>query len=148
MRFTLALCAVLIASAAYAKEPKADQTGKLLQVDSVPCGPAKAHANNLADEMSAVNLGNSSGNGAQRGPCHEYVLQADEMIYHIRPRDRKRSVLLPVGDLAQFRLEKNRMKLRVVDRDNIEREYVVVSVTPRNQSSTADARPVRLNHLQ
>lgn len=75
-------------------------------------------------------------------------MQADEMIYRTRPRDQKHSVLLPVGDLAQFRLVKNRVKLRVVDLDNIEREYVVVSATPRTESSTADARPVRLNHLQ
>jgi hypothetical protein len=80
--------------------------------------------------------------------CQEYVLQAERTIYHIRPRDEKHPVLLPVGDQAQFRLEKDKMVLRVEDLDNKDREYIVVSMTPRSDSSTADATSVRLNHLQ
>jgi hypothetical protein len=40
------------------------------------------------------------------------------------------------------------MLLRVEDLDNKERQYDVVSMTPRSDSSTADASPVHLNHLQ
>jgi hypothetical protein len=57
-------------------------------------------------------------------------------------------VLLPVGEKAQFRLVKNKMLLRVEDLDSKEREYIVVSMTPRTDSSTAEASPSRLNHLQ
>jgi hypothetical protein len=32
--------------------------------------------------------------------------------------------------------------------NNKEREYVVVSMTPRSDSTAADATPSRLNHLQ
>jgi hypothetical protein len=39
------------------------------------------------------------------------------------------------------------MLLRVEYLDSKEREYVVVSITPRSES-TADATPARLNHLQ
>ena len=53
------------------------------------------------------------------------------MIYHIRPRDEKHPALLPVGEKAQFRLDKDKMLLRVEDGDNKEREYIVVSMTPR-----------------
>jgi len=53
------------------------------------------------------------------------------VIYHIRPRDEKHPVLLPVGEKAQFRMEKDKMVLRVEDGDNKEREYSVVSMTPR-----------------
>jgi hypothetical protein len=56
-------------------------------------------------------------------------------------------MLLPVGQNAQFRLEKNKMLLRVEGLDGKEREYVVVSIKPRGDS-TADASPARLNHLQ
>jgi hypothetical protein len=39
------------------------------------------------------------------------------------------------------------MHLRVEDLDGKERDYLVVSMTPRSDRSTADAVPSRLNHL-
>jgi hypothetical protein len=53
-----------------------------------------------------------------------------------------------VGEQAQFRLQKDRMLLRVEDLDSKEREYIVVSMTPRSEESTAAATPARVNHLQ
>ena len=146
MRSKLALCAVLtLASATFAKEPKPYQTGKLLQMDSVQCGTAEKDATSLAGEM----LGTDSGSKKTHELlCQEYVLQSDHVIYRIRPRDEKHPVLLPVGEQAQFRLQKDKMLLRVEDLDNKEREYIVVSMTPRSDSSTADASISRINHLQ
>jgi hypothetical protein len=46
--------------------------------------------------------------------------------------------VLPVGETAQFHIEKDYMKLSVEGSDNKEREYVVVSMTPRGQTQTAD----------
>ena len=80
--------------------------------------------------------------------CAEYVLQTERVTYRIRPRNEKHAVLLPVSDLAQFRVEKDKILLRVEDFDNKERIFVVISMAPRTDSSTADATPVRLNHLQ
>jgi hypothetical protein len=120
----LVLASILLAATAYGKEPKAYQSGKLLQMDSVSCG-AKT----------------------QEALCQEYLLQTDKVDYRIRPRDAKHAVLLPVGEQAQFRLEKGKMHLRVEYVDNKERDYLVVSSAPRSES-TATARPVRLNHLQ
>jgi hypothetical protein len=145
MRSKLAVCVVLIASAANAKEPKAYQTGKLLQMDSVRCGVAEKEAKSLASEVVGTDSVNKK---TQELLCQEYVLQAERVIYRIRPRDEKHPVLLPVGNQAQFRLEKDKMILRVEDLDSKEREYTVVSMTPRTDSSTADATPARLNHLQ
>lgn len=146
MRSKWMLCAVLgLASAAYAKEPKAYQTGKLLQMDSVQCGMAEKDGKSFAGEM----LGTDSGSKKTHELlCQEYLLQSDKTIYRIRPRDEKHPVLLPVGDHAQFRLEKDKMLLRVEDLDNKEREYIVVSMTPRSDGSTADASSSRVNHLQ
>jgi hypothetical protein len=133
MRSNLTLCVVLcLASAAYAKDPKAYQSGKLLQMDSAPCGVAE----------------NGDGKKTQDLLCQEYVLQAERVIYRIRPRDEKHPVLLPISDRAQFRVEKDKILLRVEDFDTKERKFVVVSMAPRTDSSTADATPVRLNHLQ
>ncbi len=139
------LCVLLLASAAFAKEPKPYQTGKLLQMDSVSCGMDEKDGNSLAGEMIGTD---SAHKKTHELPCQEYVLQTERVIYRIRPKDDKHPVLLPVGDQAQFRLEKDRMLLRVEDLDNKEREYIVVSMTPRSDASTADASPARLNHLQ
>jgi hypothetical protein len=137
MRSKLALCVVLgLASAAYAKEPKHYQSGKLLQMDSVRCGTAEKDAKSLAGEMLGADSGSKK---TQEVLCQEYVLQADKVIYRIRPRDEKHPVLLPVGEQAQFRMQKDKMLLSVEDLDGKEREYLVVSMTPRSDSSTADA---------
>jgi hypothetical protein len=146
MRSKLTLCVVLgLAALAYAKEPKPFQTGKLLQMDSVRCGTAEKDAKSVASEIIGTDSGTRK---TQELLCQEYVLQAERVIYHIRPRDEKHPALLPVGDQAQFRLEKDKMLLRVLDLDNKEREYFVVSMTPRTDASSADATPARLNHLQ
>lgn len=146
MRSKLMVCLVLgLASAAYAKDPKAYQTGKLLQMDSVQCGIAEKDAKSFAGEM----LGSDSGSKkTEELLCQEYVLQSDKVIYRVRPRDEKHPALLPVGEYAQFRLDKDKMLLRVEGVENKEREYIVVSMTPRTDSNTADATPTRLNHLQ
>lgn len=146
MRSKVAFCLVLtLATSAFAKEPKPYQTGKLLQMDSVQCGMAEKDAKSFAGEM----LGTDSGSKKTHELlCQEYVLQSEHVIYRIRPRDEKHPVLLPVGEQAQFRLQKDKMLLRVEDLDNKEREYTVVSMTPRSDSSTADAFTSRINHLQ
>ena len=146
MRSKWMLCVVLgVASAAFAKSPKPYQTGKLVQMDSVQCGMAEKDAKSFAGEMLGTDSGSKK---TQEVLCQEYVLQAERVIYRIRPRDEKHPVLLPVGEQAQFRLQKDKMLLMVEDLDSKEREYIVVSMTPRSDTSTADATPAHANHLQ
>ena len=57
----------------------------------------------------------------------------------IRPRDEKHPVLLPVGEQAQFRMQKDKMILRVEDLDDKDREYTVVSMTPREDAGAEKA---------
>ena len=140
------MCMILgLASAAYAKDPKAYQSGKLLQMDSVQRGVAEKDAKSFAGEMLGTDSGSKK---TQELLGQEYVLESERVIYRIRPRDEKHPVLLPVGEQAQFRLQKDKMLLRVEDLDGKEREYIVVSMTPRRDSNPADATAVRLNHLQ
>jgi len=128
----LVLVSLLLAATAYAKDLKAYQDGTVLQMDSVQCGEdTKDAKKGKTHELL----------------CQEYVLQTDQVIYRIRPKDDKHPVLLPVGERAQFRLEKVKMLLRVESLDGKEREFVVVSVKPRGDSA-ADASPSHLNHLQ
>ncbi|HJX00542.1 MAG TPA: hypothetical protein VJ453_10285 [Terriglobales bacterium] len=145
MRFKIQCVLLALATAAFAKDPQPYQTGKLLQMDSVQCGVAEKDAKSFAGEM----LGTDSGSKKiQEVLCQEYVLQAERVIYRIRPRDEKHPVLLPVGERAQFRLHKDKMLLQVEDRDGKEREYIVVSMAPRSESDSADASSPHINHLQ
>jgi len=68
--------------------------------------------------------------------CQEYVLQAERVVYRIRPKDDKHPVLLPIGEIAQFRISKDKLILRVPESDGKEREYIVVSMTPREKTET------------
>src|SRR6266700_8369537 len=115
MRSKLMFCVVLaLASAAYAREPKAYQTAKLLQMDSVQCGMAEKEGKSFVGEM----LGTDSGSKKTHELlCQEYLLQSERVIYRIRPRDEKHPALLPVGERAQFRVVKDKMLLRVEDLD-------------------------------
>jgi len=127
---------VLLASVAYGKEPKPHQSGKLLQMESVACGLDENSGKTFVGEIVGTD-------GAHKKThellCQEYVLQSDKVIYRIRPRDEKHPVLLPVGEQAQFRMEKDRMILRVEDLDDKDRQYTVVSMTPRDDSSPEKA---------
>jgi hypothetical protein len=145
MRSKLFVCVLLLASVAYAKEPKTYQRGKLLQMDSVDCGMIEKDSQSVAGEMLGAD---SASKNTHQLLCHEYVLQTDKVIYRIRPRDEKHPVLLPVGEKVKFRMQKDKMLVRSEDVDSKERAYLVVSVTPRSDSSTAEASTPRLNHLQ
>jgi hypothetical protein len=145
MRYrSLVLASIVLAATAYAKEPKAYQSGTLLQMDSVKCGVDEKDAKSFTGEMIGTDSGHKK---TEELLCQEYVLQTDKMVYRIRPKDAKHPALLPVGEQAQFRLDKDKLVLLVESLDSKEREYTVVSMTPRTDS-TADASPVRPNHLQ
>jgi hypothetical protein len=131
----IALLALICASFAYARDQRAPQSGTLLQMDSVECGTDQKSAKSLTGEI----IGTDSAHQKMHTLlCQEYLLQTDRIIYRIRPKDDKHPALLPVGEKAQFHIEKDHMKLRVEDLDDKEREYVVVSMTPRAEAQTAD----------
>lgn len=128
MRPTVIIVVSLLAATCFAREPKPSQSGTLLQMDSVGCGMDENSGKSIAGELIGTD-------GAHKKThellCQEYVLQTDRVIYRIRPRDEKHPALLPVGEHAQFRMEKDKMVLRVEDLDSKERDYIVVSMTPR-----------------
>jgi hypothetical protein len=136
MKSRVMLGAVLLVSVAYAKEPKPRQTGKLVQMESVACGVDENSGKSFAGELIGTD---SAHKKTHELLCQEYILQSERVIFRIRPRDEKHPVLLPVGEQAQFRLAKDRMILRVEDLDDKDREYVVVSMTPRDETSSEKA---------
>lgn len=133
----IAIFVMLGASFAYARDHQAPQSGTLLQMDSVQCGTDQKSDKSLAGELIGTDNGHQKMHTLL---CQEYLLQADHIVYRIRPKDDKHPALLPVGSKAQFHIEKDYMKLRVEDlgdKDK-ERDYIVVSMTPRTEVQTAD----------
>ncbi len=116
----LSLFAVLAwaGSAAGAKE-RGYERGMIVSMTSVPCGSqVKRHKK------------------TQELLCQEYVLRSDTMEYHIRQGEPKRTDLLPVGLQAEFRLDKDRMRVRVPGSGK-EREYQVVSEAARTDMNAS-----------
>lgn len=127
--------AAAMSPAAQAKE-KHYQSGKLLRMDSVPCGMDQKNGKSIAGEMLGTDAAHMK---TKELLCPEYVLETDKIVYHIRPKDDKHPALLPIGEKAQFRLEKDKMVLRVEDMDDKDREYFVVSMTPNTSSDRDDS---------
>ena|SRR5258708_39423977 len=136
MRIHFVLALALVASTALAKEPKHYQSGKLLRMDSVTCGMDQKNGKTLAGEMIGTDSAHMK---TKEVLCQEYVLESSKVTYHIRPRDEKHPALLSIGEKAQFRLEKDKMLLRVEDGDDKDRDYIVVSMTPTTSSENETA---------
>jgi hypothetical protein len=111
-----------------AKDKPAFERGVLLQMDSTHCGFAEKGSKTVAGEILGTD---GQHKNTQEVLCQEYILKSDRLIYRIRPKDDKHPTLLPVGESAEFRIHKDRMLLRVPESDGKEREYIVVSMTPR-----------------
>lgn len=143
MRLQYVLAAVLLVSVAQAREPRHYQSGKLVKMDSVKCGTDAKDGKSFAGELIGTD---SSHMKTRELLCQEYTLQTDSVLYHIRPKDEKHPALLPIGNQAQFRLDKDKMILRVEDYDDKERDYEVVSMSPvdsTQESATSNANAPR-----
>ncbi len=132
MKRILVPCLMLMTTyAGYAKDKPAYQSGVLLQMDSASCGFAEKGSKTVAGEILGTDGQHQK---TQEVLCQEYILQTDRLIFRIRPRDEKHPALLPVGETAQYRLNKDKLLLRVPELDSKEREYIVVSMTPRGDA--------------
>src|SRR3984893_16038406 len=119
-----------------AKDRPAYERGVLLQMDSTHCGYAEKDGKTLTGEILGTD---GQQKKTQEVLCQEYILKSDRLIYRIRPKDDKHPTLLPVGESAEFRIHKDRMLLRVPESDGKEREYIVVSMTPRADAAETSA---------
>lgn len=117
----------LLSLAAFAKEPRFYQKGQLVNMESVPCGYAENSGKTLKGQILGTDGGHKN---TKEMLCQEYVLRSDKVLYRIRPRDEKHPVLLPVGETAEFRIQKDRLYLKITEMDEKERDYTVVSMSP------------------
>ena len=139
-RMNTKLCALagclLLAGVCSAKEHEDYQKGTLLRMDSAPCGMQEKGGKSVTGELLGTDSQNKK---TQEVLCQEYVLQGEKVVYRIRPKDDKHPALLPIGENAQFRLHKDKLILKVAEGDDKEREYIVVSMTPREDRREAVA---------
>jgi len=133
--FALASC-LLLAGICSAKDRDDYQKGTLLKMESSPCGMQEKGGKSITGELIGTD---SQSKKTKEVLCQEYVLQAEKVIYRIRPNDDKHPALLPIGETAQFRLHKDKLILKVAEGDGKEREYIVVSMTPREDRKEAVA---------
>lgn len=136
MKAKLFLVVLLVACVAQAKERRFYQKGQLAEMTSVSCG----YDEKGGKSFSGTVLGTDAGHKQTREMlCQEYLLKSERVIYRIRPKEEKHPALLPVGEDAEFRIEKDKMKLRVPEGDDKEREYLVISMTPRPTENASKA---------
>jgi len=118
---------LLFVISAKAKE-KSYEKGVLLKMESSPCGSTEKGSKTIAGEILGTDGQHRS---TEQLLCQEYVLQTDRAVYRIRPRDDKHLVLLPIGETAEFRIDKDKLVLRVPETNDKEHDYSVISVNPR-----------------
>jgi hypothetical protein len=127
-------CMILlfVSGTTLAKDSPVYDKGVLLRMESTKCGTAEKGGKTIPGEILGTDAENKD---SKEVLCQEYLLQASRVVYRIRPRDDKHPVLLPVGETAEFRIDKDKMKLRVPETGDKEREYTVLSITPREDST-------------
>ena len=133
MRRHVAIAALLAASIAQGQEPKKYQSGQLLQMESLQCTV-------FVNPTSAAKPADST-------VCQEYVVQADDILYHLRPRETKHVVLLPVGKEIGFRIEQGRFFVHTSG-ERKEHEYRVISMEHRERTDNGVQTALKINHLQ
>lgn len=131
-RLIAATLVVFLAGVAQANDKHSFEKGVLLQMDSSSCGYAEKDGKTLAGQIFGTD---GQHKNTKEVLCQEYILKSDRVIYRIRPKDDKHPVLLPVGESAEFRIHKDKMILRIPETENKEREYFVISMTPRTDAA-------------
>lgn len=134
MKLNLALAVLLLGSLAQAQEPKKYHTGQLLQMESLQCTVFEHTAG--TEDTTDKTL------------CQEYVLEGDNVLFHLRAKNDKHPVLLPVGKNVDYRIVEDRFFMHLLAGDKKEHEYLVVSMEPRDKPAAAVQTAMKVNHLQ
>src|SRR5438876_12086684 len=134
MKLRTLVISLLFAATCSAKDHPDYQKATLLRMDSTSCGMQEKGLKTVAGEILGTDAQHKK---TQELLCQEYIIQAERIVYRIRPKDDKHPALLPIGETAQFRIHKDKLILRVPEADGKEREYIVVSMTPRQDKDTS-----------
>jgi hypothetical protein len=109
------------------RKKKGAERGMLEKMEAVPCGAKQRGITGIGSIFASAGI---EAVNSEEKLCPQYLLRTDEMEYHIRPKDKKHPVLLPVGEEGEFKIKKSLMYLKVPDGDHKKRPYQVVSMKP------------------
>lgn len=121
----LAAMMVAVVIPASAAKKKHQDRGMLEKMEAVPCGAKERGLTGLGSIFASAGI---QAVNSEEKLCPQYLLRTDDMEYHIRPKDKKHEVLLPIGKESEFKIKKNLMYLKVVDGDKKMRPYQVVAI--------------------
>src|SRR5579864_1213076 len=133
MMVAIALTAVAVIPSSASSKKKGEDRGMLEKMEAVPCGAKERGLTGLGSIFASAGI---QAVNSEEKLCPQYLLRTDDMEYHIRPKDKKHEVLLPVGKEGEFKIKKNLMYLKVVDGDKKMRAYQVVAI---NQLHAGDS---------
>jgi hypothetical protein len=137
MKMKIAIILTLLASAALplsaGGKKKGPERGMLEKMEAVPCGAKEKGLSGLGSVWASVGITDVH---TDQKLCPQYLLRTDEMDYHIRPKDLKHAVVLPVGNEVVFKVKKNSMYLKDPNGGKT-MMYEVVAMEPASTDSNA-----------
>jgi hypothetical protein len=116
------------------KQRDQPERAMLERMEAVPCGPKEKGVTGLGTVWASAGITHVN---SDEKLCPQYLVLSDEMEYHIRPTDTKHPEVLPVGREIEFRIKKDRMFLKVADKDEKPQAYQVVAMKPANADPAA-----------
>ena len=129
--FLVIVAGIICASLAEAKGGRHSHIGQLLRMETVRCGP-----DDVGGLSKAIFGGQVPVPAQEERLCPEYILQSEGLYYRIRPKDHKHPPLLPIGEQAQFRFQKDRLLLQIEDFDDQTYEFSVLAIIPENHGES------------
>src|SRR6201998_1136016 len=117
--------AAMTATPSSGASKKKENRGMLEKMEAVPCGAKERGITGLGSIFASAGI---QAVNSEEKLCPQYLLRTDDMEYHIRPKDAKHEILLPIGKEGEFKMKKNLMFLKVVDGDKKMRPYKVVAI--------------------
>jgi hypothetical protein len=127
---------MLVPRSAAAKDKKKPPRGMIESMQSLPCGVKQKGLNGLGAVWGSVGVTSVSSNEKL---CPQYLFRTDDLEYHLRPKDTKHPVILPIGHEAEFKIKKDEIFLKVPDGDHKTRAYHVISMEPIKAADSESA---------
>jgi hypothetical protein len=121
--------AAAIPATAGGKKKDVPERAMLEKMEAVPCGAKEKGVTGLGTVWASAGITHVN---SDEKLCPQYLVLSDQMEYHIRPTDTKHPAVLPVGKEIEFKIKKDRMFLKVADKDGKPQPYQVVAIKPAN----------------
>src|ERR1700729_3310834 len=127
----ISMLTLLLVLPGFAGDKKKHASRAMIEkMEAVPCGAHERGLTGLGSLWGSVGVTHVN---SDEKLCPQYMLRTDDMEYQVRPLDKKPK-LLPVGQEGEFKVNKGKLDMRIVDGDHKMREYQVVAMRPIDHS--------------